>query len=172
MGSICTSSRFRHYSTGRADIAWIVYSVPNIHAEGTTVGGAVKIPDGLYASAGVTTKSASLAPQAEYNGGYANAKDIYIRIANGGAGQSGLIGAWADAFIKYCVEEKKREPFKVGWYLGDTTESLGLLAAGSVDIAVTYNAAAEKQSMDSGKSMIRSYGFRVSYFSPKCGASC
>lgn len=73
---------------------------------------AVKIPDGLYLSAGVGTTSSALAPQAVYNGGYPNATGIGLRIANGGAGQSGLIKAWADAFIRYEVGNG-REPFKV-----------------------------------------------------------
>ena len=52
--------------------------------------------------------------------------------------------------------------FQVGWYLGDTTESLALIAAGSVDIGVTYNEAAENQSIISGASVQSEYGFRVS----------
>jgi len=111
-----------------------------------------------------------------YDGGLGG-KDIRLRIANGGAGQSGLIGAWADAFIQYC-HKKGIAPFKVrpypltvvslrqvrnqvGWYLGDTTESLGFLAAGEVDIAVTYNDAAEKQACKTGSAVARLYGFRV-----------
>ncbi|KAF8066542.1 hypothetical protein FPV67DRAFT_1195195 [Lyophyllum atratum] len=121
---------------------------------------AAKIPDGLYAGTGVSTKDAALKPQAIYDGGYPTASKIKLRIANGGAGQSGLIGAWADAFIQYNVQILKREPFLVGWYLGDTTESLGLLAAGSVDIAVTYNAAAEMQAVHSKAAVQRVYGFR------------
>jgi ABC-type tungstate transport system permease subunit len=119
----------------------------------------VKIPDGLYTNAGGSQPSSFLAPQKTYNGGYVDAKDIRLRIANGGAGQSGLIGAWADEFIKYCVANGEK-PFLVGWYLGDTTESLGLLAAGSVDIAVTYNDAAEKQSLNTQSAVKRVYGFR------------
>ncbi|KAF9459273.1 hypothetical protein BDZ94DRAFT_1172016 [Collybia nuda] len=119
----------------------------------------VQIPDGLYAGSGVLTKNSALAPKAIYDGGY-DGKDILVRIANGGAGQSGLIGAWADGFIKHCVEFHKFAPFRIGWYLGDTTESLGLLAAGSVDIAVTYNKAAESQSVSSGAAVQRVYGFR------------
>jgi len=101
-----------------------------------------------------------LSPQEVYDGGYSNAGDIRLKIGNGGAGQSGLIKAWADAFIKYCVESKKVEPFKVGWYLGDTTQSLAFLQKGSIDIAVTYNEAAEQQALDSGSAVQRVYGFR------------
>ncbi|KDQ59678.1 hypothetical protein JAAARDRAFT_153673 [Jaapia argillacea MUCL 33604] len=121
--------------------------------------GGIKVPDGLYVGAGISTAAAGLAPQAVYNGGYTGATDIYIRIANGGAGQSGLIGAWADAFIQYSVG-KGHAPFLIAWYLGDTTESLGLIEAGEVDIAVTYNEAAELQSINSGASSKRVYGFR------------
>lgn len=53
---------------------------------------------------------------------------------------------------------------QVGWYLGDTTESLGFLAAGEVDVAVTYNDAAEKQAIATGVAVARVYGFRVGIF--------
>ncbi|KAI0046984.1 hypothetical protein FA95DRAFT_1559537 [Auriscalpium vulgare] len=134
--------------------------VPNVrhHGQGGTLG-AVKIPDGVYAKAGIGFADASIAPQAVYNGGFANATEILIRIANGGAGQSGLIGAWADAFIQASVEDGIA-PFLIAWYLGDTTESLALLAAGSVDIAVTYNEAAEEQLMATGAAIRKEYGFR------------
>lgn len=54
-----------------------------------------------------------LDPAVVYNGGYSDATEIKLRIANGGAGQSGLIGAWADAFIQYSVETLSYEPFEV-----------------------------------------------------------
>ncbi|KAG6826911.1 hypothetical protein H0H92_013936 [Tricholoma furcatifolium] len=101
-----------------------------------------------------------LKPRIVYNGGYSDAMEIKLRIANGGAGQSGLIGAWADTFIRYSVEKLGHKPFLVGWYLGDTTESLAFLANGSVDIAVTYNVAAETQSMKSSAASELVYGFR------------
>lgn len=81
--------------------------------EGTTPGVAIRIPDGLYLGVGVDTTTAALNPQAIYNGGYTEAKDIRLRIANGGAGQSGLIGAWANAFIQYSVKNLGLEPFLV-----------------------------------------------------------
>ena len=52
-------------------------------------------------------------------------------------------------------------PQQVGWYLGDTTQSLGFLAAGEIDIAVTYNDAAELQACKTGAAVERVYGFRV-----------
>jgi len=120
---------------------------------------ALKIPDGLLVGSGA---DASIQPQVVYDGGLGG-KDIRLRIANGGAGQAGLIGAWADAFIQYC-HKGGIAPFKVAWYLGDTTESLGFLAAGEVDIAVTYNDAAEKQACKAGDAVARVYGFRDHFF--------
>lgn len=76
--------------------------------------GLAQTPIGLSARAGNDSAPApALTPKATYDGGYADAKNIRLRIANGGAGQSGLIGAWADAFIKYCVEDQKLKPFRV-----------------------------------------------------------
>lgn len=127
--------------------------------------------------------ASELSPKAVYDGGYPEAKEITLKIANGGAGQSGLIGAWADAFIQYCVNQLGIKPFKVcfkfvmsvrgpdhfisikvGWYLGDTTESLAFLQRGLVDVAVTYNAAAEAQLVHCQEVRQRVYGFRVRYF--------
>ncbi|RXW22430.1 hypothetical protein EST38_g3427 [Candolleomyces aberdarensis] len=94
-----------------------------------------------------------------YDGGYANAP-LRLRIASGGAGESGLIAAWAEAFIHYMVDERQYEPFSIGWYLGDTTESLAYLEAGTVDVAITYNEAAEFQSIATGAATRSVYGFR------------
>ena len=140
----------------------------------------VPVPNGLYTSVGTLPASTGLAPQAVYNGGFTGATEVCVRIANGGAGQSGLIGAWANAFIQYAVSKGKQPflvsnnttvmwyrglmydvSFQVAWYLGDTTESLGLLDAGSVDTAVTYNEAAEMPKIKSGAAIRREYGFRV-----------
>lgn len=61
-----------------------------------------------------TTPTSSAKPFAIYNGGYECARKggICLRIANGGAGQTGLIRAWADTFIQYMVA-KGAEPFEV-----------------------------------------------------------
>ncbi|KAF8637054.1 hypothetical protein AX16_010909 [Volvariella volvacea WC 439] len=103
-------------------------------------------------------------PAGTYDGGYSDAKEVRLRIANGGAGQSGLIGAWANAFIQYRVKRYKDKPFKVEWYLGDTTESLDYLARGIVDVAVTYNVAAENRSIKSGDAVKSVYGFRDHFY--------
>lgn len=54
--------------------------------------------------------------------------------------------------------------YRVGRYLGDTTQSLGYLAAGEVDMAVTCNNAAEVQVCKSGVASERVSGFRVVVF--------
>jgi hypothetical protein len=58
--------------------------------------------------------TSSTKPHAIYDGGFENAKiqGVRLRIANGGAGQIGLIRAWADAFIQYMVS-KGMPPFEV-----------------------------------------------------------
>lgn len=115
---------------------------------------------------GVASLSVSaLTPVAVYNGGFNNtSSEIKLRIGNGGAGQSGLIGAWANAFIQHCVNDKQFPPFQVGWYLGDTTQSLGYLQAGDIDVAVTYNVAAENQSLSTGVAVQSVYGFRDHFY--------
>ena len=61
-----------------------------------------------------TTSTSSVAPAAIYNGSYADAhqQGVYLRIGNGGAGQSGLIGALANAFIQARVSQGDK-PFEV-----------------------------------------------------------
>lgn len=48
------------------------------------------------------------------------------------------------------------------WYLGDTTQSLGYLAANYVDVAFTYNEAAELAAVKSGGAVKRELVFLVS----------
>ena len=60
-----------------------------------------------------TAHSSPLTPQATYNGGYTTASTVRLRVGNGGAGQSGLIGALADAFIKWRVQAFGDQPFLV-----------------------------------------------------------
>lgn len=68
---------------------------------------------------------------------------VKLRIATGGAGQSGLLKALADAFIDDQVGETKCPPFAVSWIKSDATASFNHLAVGSADLSITYNAAAE-----------------------------
>jgi len=82
-----------------------------------------------------------------YDGGYEGDHHILLRIANGGAGQSGLLREISDAFIKYKVAGGS-SPFKVAWYKSDTTESIHYLKDGTADVAITYTPAAEQIAMN------------------------
>ena len=76
---------------------------------------AVDLPGTIIASTKEDESSGqSATPYAIYDGGFPDAQrgGICIRIANGGAGQSGLIKAWADAFIQDMVSHGS-EPFQV-----------------------------------------------------------
>ena len=64
-----------------------------------------------------TTSTSSVSPAAVYNGGYDDAykQGVYLRIGNGGAGQSGLIGALANAFIQaWVADDPSHLSFEVG----------------------------------------------------------
>jgi ribosome biogenesis protein BMS1 len=105
------------------------------------------------------SSSTGVQPEEVYDGGYPNATQILLRIGNGGAGQSGLVKALSDAFIKYKVS-KGSPPFKVAWYKSDTTESIKLLQSGTVDVAITYTPAAEGVAIKQGIALSSHYIFR------------
>lgn len=75
---------------------------------------------------------------------------VKLRIATGGAGQSGLLKALADSFIDDLVSQTKCPPFAVSWIKSDTTASFNHLADGSADLSITYNAAAEQIAIAQG----------------------
>ncbi|KAJ1306105.1 hypothetical protein OPQ81_010816 [Rhizoctonia solani] len=94
-----------------------------------------------------------------------NAGPVRLRISNGGAGLSGLVGALANAFITYMVDETKREkPFVIEWVKGDTTETINYLGTGQADVGITYNKAAECQAISDGVVANRVYGFRDHFY--------
>jgi hypothetical protein len=62
--------------------------------------------------------------QKTYHGDYPGTTKVGLRISNGGAGQSGLIGAWADSFINYMVKRKQHEPFAVSRVTADESTIL------------------------------------------------
>ncbi|KAJ3575008.1 hypothetical protein NP233_g1378 [Leucocoprinus birnbaumii] len=115
----------------------------------------------FLASASVLAQnnSATVPAAGVYNGGYNGTTRVGLRISNGGAGQSGFIGAWADSFIQYMVKEKGSEPFLVQWLLGDTTQSINFINNKQTDVAVTYNEAAESAVWYSGTLSAWLYGF-------------
>jgi len=91
-----------------------------------------------------------VAPTTTYAGNkYNKGTEVRLRISNGGAGQSGLIGALASAYIDWSREcGGETEDYLIAWITGDTTESIKYLKSGDADIAITYNAAAEKRALD------------------------
>jgi hypothetical protein len=75
---------------------------------------------------------------------------IRLRIATGGAGQSGLIRALAEAFITKKLTQFEEEPFSVAWLASDTSASFNYVASRSANLSITYHPAAEKIAMDQG----------------------
>ncbi|KAH7340693.1 hypothetical protein B0J17DRAFT_568814 [Rhizoctonia solani] len=110
----------------------------------------------------------SITPSAVYYGVGKNATEgvpVRLRISNGGAGLSGLVGALANAFITYKVDENKTEQaFAIAWVRGDTTETINYLRSGQADIGITYNKAAECQAVSDGVAARRVYGFRDHFY--------
>ncbi|KAI4136372.1 MAG: hypothetical protein L6R39_007821, partial [Caloplaca ligustica] len=90
-------------------------------------------------------------PEEIYHGSYQDqGSHIQLRIATGGAGQSGLIRALADAFIDTQVKETGCKPFAVAWLKSDTAGSFNSLAQASADLSITYHPAAEAIAMQQG----------------------
>ncbi|KAJ5900143.1 hypothetical protein N7495_004887 [Penicillium taxi] len=103
--------------------------------------------------------SGGVQPAEAYNGGYNTATETRLRIGNGGAGQTRLIEAIGNAFIKYKVS-KGSDPFIVAWYKSDTTESIQYLKDGVVDACITYTPAAEDIAVSQGIALSSHYIFR------------
>ncbi|KAH7071818.1 extracellular solute-binding protein family 1 [Paraphoma chrysanthemicola] len=95
--------------------------------------------------------NALVAPTEIYNGGFNQTgdTDIGLRIATGGAGQSGLVKVLADAFIQSSVANGSA-PFRIGWVLSDTTFTIKNLQSGEADLGISYIASAEKVAVESG----------------------
>lgn len=85
----------------------------------------------------------------------AGSPDTAVRIANGGAGATGLIEALAHAYLKEFPNGADGKPYAVAWYLSDTTFSLEALRQKVVDIAVTYDETLENLAVESGEASRR-----------------
>ena len=85
---------------------------------------------------------------------------VKLRIATGGAGQSRLVKALADAFIDDQVKRTGCEPFAVAWLKSDTAGSFNNLAQASADLSITYHKAAEDIAKDQGVWDQRVYAWR------------
>jgi ABC-type tungstate transport system permease subunit len=82
---------------------------------------------------------------------------IKLRIASGGAGQSGLIRTFAEGFIKHHVKTTGAAPFAIAWMASDTTVSFNSLALKAVDMSITYHPVAEKTAIQQGIAERREY---------------
>jgi len=100
-------------------------------------------------------------PEETYYGSFKNAHPpLQLRIATGGAGQSGLIKALADAFIDAQARETGCAPFTVAWLKSDTAGSFNYLAQGSADLSITYHPAAEAIAIEQGVAERSVYAWR------------
>lgn len=125
-------------------------------------------------------------PAEVYDGGYGTQGPVKLRIATGGAGQSGLVrgelsllgsissrsmiakflyltywlsAALADSFIRSQVRNTT-DHFRIAWFKSDTTYSIEFLRTDGADVAITYDPAAEHFAMDKGIVSSRHYAFR------------
>ncbi|KAH8428603.1 uncharacterized protein LDX57_006299 [Aspergillus melleus] len=98
----------------------------------------------------LATVYAGHAAAEKYNGTCEGDNPVKLRIGNGGAGQSGLVKALAESFIKSKTDDCKNDPFQVEWVKGDTTETINNLKDGSVDIGITYHKTAEEIAISGG----------------------
>ncbi|KAF8610585.1 hypothetical protein BDV93DRAFT_483935 [Ceratobasidium sp. AG-I] len=118
-----------------------------------------------------TTPTTPSAQQTYYGTGQPEdpAVPTRLRISNGGAGLSGLVGYLANAFIASDLKRNaSSSPYKacfiIEWIVGDTTETLQYLGTGQADVGITYNKAAECQAMADGVAIRREYGFRDHFY--------
>ena len=122
-------------------------------------------------------KSPYVAPAETYYGPYPSTSPIKLEIATGGAGQSGLVRALADAFISDHVRRTSCAPFAVSWLKSDTSASFNYLAQGSADLSITYHHAAEQIARKQGVADRYEYAWRDHFMlvgktcNPKTGYS-
>ncbi|KAM3079230.1 hypothetical protein ACMFMF_004153 [Clarireedia jacksonii] len=112
----------------------------------------------------LTAPEPFIAPAEIYSGSYVDSSlptpPVLLRIATGGAGQSGLVRALANAFIDYSVKEVACENFSVSWLLSDTSESFNFLASRAADLSITYLKVAEEIAIAQGIADRREYAWR------------
>jgi hypothetical protein len=106
-----------------------------------------------------TAESVYVKPTEIYSANHVVASPILLRIATGGAGQSGLIRALADAFILEKVRDGY-EPFSIAWLASDTSASFNYLASRSADLSITYHPAAERIAIKQGIASRSVYAWR------------
>ena len=117
----------------------------------------------LQSDSAARNSPGNIQPTAIYYGATATTDvelPVKLRIATGGAGQSGLLKALATAFINDHVDETQCPPFAVSWIKSDTTASFNHLADNSADLSITYHAAAERIAMAQGIATRQVYAWR------------
>lgn len=102
----------------------------------------------------------SVPAEETYHGHFNPTAPVELRIATGGAGQSGLVRALADAFINDLTARGNAEPFSVAWLKSDTTASFNYLAENAADVSITYHPAAENIAVKQGIADRREYAWR------------
>ncbi|KAK5054449.1 hypothetical protein LTR84_001339 [Exophiala bonariae] len=93
------------------------------------------------------SERASIAPAEVYG---PEGADIKLRIATGGAGQTGLLRKLAEEFISWYTRSTASSPFRIAWIATDTSLSFNALATGAADLSITYHAYAEKIALRQG----------------------
>jgi len=100
-------------------------------------------------------------PEETYYGSFQDSQpSLRLRIATGGAGQSGLLNALANAFIDAQAQETNCAPFAVAWLKADTAGSFNHLAQGSADLSITYHPAADTIALEQGIAERSVYAWR------------
>ena len=99
-------------------------------------------------------------PEETYHSPYPSNTLINLRIATGGAGQSGLIRALADTFIADTCSDDKEAPFGVAWLKSDISTSFNYLAQNAADVSITYHTVAEDIAIQQGIVERRLYAWR------------
>ena len=85
---------------------------------------------------------------------------IKLRIATGGAGESGLIAALAEAFIAEIELKHNYESFAIAWIKSDTAASFNYLAENAADLSITYHITAENIALRQGIADRSEYAWR------------
>ncbi|KAL8651757.1 MAG: hypothetical protein Q9226_004562 [Calogaya cf. arnoldii] len=106
-------------------------------------------------------------PELVYYGSYKEDNPpIRLRIATGGAGQSGLMRALADKFIDDRVQETGCKPFAVSRIKSDTAGSFNNLASGATNLSIIYHPAAEAIAAQQGFTDRSVYAWRDHFMLP------
>jgi hypothetical protein len=106
-----------------------------------------------------TADAVYVKPTEVYSANHDVTSPICLRIATGGAGQSGLIRALADAFILEKVKNG-HEPFCIAWLASDTSASFNYLPSRSADMSITYHPVAETIAIRQGIASKKVYAWK------------